>query len=368
MHVLPGAVVYTVALAGAQILITLNNKIAGRRNRIDSMKITDWLLGKEYFYIMHLSWGSNSRRKDLWDFARQKKVIGLDRSDVGGDWPTIREETEKYLRSINAHVWIKQFDMLCEDISPESMVNGDIVAVMAGKEHILGIGEVIGPHTYNVAYRLQERFFDHVRPVEWIIEYDYQKRKKIPYVEFQNTLRRIERNRPKDRKLWSLFSSLDFEATTQPILLPSDRGNSNYAENLKELADIQTKLTKETSQVSRYKRSRELVERLKDLYGYQCQLCSPTSVNIPQIPMRNGSNYVEVHHVRGFNEVSNVEGVNQEDADYIIDSYRNVITVCAYHHKLLHKHKDQFSYDANQKCFVSKDKSTRIPLVLNKHL
>lgn len=332
------------------------------------MKIADWLSGKEYFYIMHLSYGSNSRRKDMWDFARQKKVIGLDREDVEGDWATIRKDAEKYLRSINCNQWVKQFDMFCEDMGPESMVNGDIVVLMAGKEHVLGIGEVIGPHGYNLAYRLLEQFFDHIRPVKWIIEYDYQERKKIPYVEFQNTLRRIERNRPKDRMLWSLFSSLHFEEMTPSVMSPSEKRNLSDADKLTKLANIQTELTKETSQVNKYKRSRELVEGLKDLYGYRCQLCSPKSANIPQIPMKNGNSYVEVHHMKGFIEVSHIEGVNQEEADYIIDDYKNAIAVCVYHHKLLHKHKDEFSYDASQRCFMSKDKSSKIPLVLNKHL
>jgi predicted HNH restriction endonuclease len=75
-----------------------------------------------------------------------------------------------------------------------------------------------------------------------------------------------------------------------------------------------------------------------------------------------------VHHIRGFNEVSRIEGVNQEEADYEIDNYKNAVAVCVYHHKLLHKHKDGFTYDAIQKYFVSRDKSTKILLVLNKHL
>jgi len=331
------------------------------------MKITDLLSGKDYFYIMHLSYGSNKRRKDMWDFARQKKVIGLDRSDVEGDWAIIREEAEKYLRSINCHQWVKQFDMFCEDMNPESMTNGDIIVLMAGKESVLGICEVIGPHGYNPVYRLQEQFFDHTRPVKWIIEYDYQKRKKIPFVEFQNTLRRIERNRPKDQTLWSLFSNLSFE-TEPPSVMPPSELNLSDADKLRRLANIQTELVKESSRVNRYKRSRELVEGLKQLYNYQCQLCSPESANIPPIPMKNGWNYVEVHHINGFNEVSRIEGVNQEEADFVIDNYKNAITVCVYHHKVLHKHRDDFSYDASQRCFVSRDKSSRIPIVCNKHL
>jgi len=55
-------------------------------------------------------------------------------------------------------------------------------------------------------------------------------------------------------------------------------------------------------------------------------------------------------------EVSRIEGVNQEEADFVIDNYKNAITVCVYYHKVLHKHKDEFLYDASQGCFVSRDR------------
>jgi hypothetical protein len=321
------------------------------------MRITDLVSGKDYFYIMHLSWGNNYRRKELWDFARQKKIIGLDHRDVLGDWPTVKDT----VKNLSGH-WINQFDMLCENMGPRSIDNGDIVVLMAGWDHILGIGMVIGPHRYDITYRDREEFFDHVRPVEWVLEYDYEKRKKIPRVVFDKTLSRIE----KGDERWQLLSNLDFsEEMSNAIALKTKQ---NDADKLKELANIQTELTKGTSQVNRYKRSRELVEGLKQLYEYQCQLCSTKFTSIPQIPMRNGNNYVEVHHIKGFNEVSHIEGVNQEEADYVIDNYKNGITVCVYHHKLLHKHKDQFLYDASQKSFISRDRSSKIPLVLNKHL
>jgi len=321
------------------------------------MKITDLLSGKEYFYLMHLSWGYNSRRRELWDFARQKRIIGLDHREVTSDWPAVRDNVKKKLSG----TWINQFDMLCENMSLESMDNGDIVVVMAGWDHVLGIGRVIGPHRYNIAYRDLETFFDHVRPVEWIIEYDYENQKKIPRVYFDRTLLRIDRS----NKRWPLFLSLDFiSEKTHPPSQPSGPDS----ENLKQLAAIQTELTKETTLVNRYRRSRELVERLKQLYGYQCQLCSLKFIHIPQIPMKDGRNYVEVHHIKGFNEVSDIGNTNQEEGNYEIDNFKNAITVCVYHHKLLHKHKSEFSYDASQKCFISKDKSIKLPLVLNKHL
>jgi len=322
------------------------------------MKITDLLSGREYFYVMHLSYGANYRRKELWNYARQKKIIGLDHRSVPGDWSRVKEEVKNDL----SYIWINQFDMVCENMSSRSMNDGDIVVVMAGLDHVLGIGKVIGPHRYDITYKDRQLFFDHVRPVEWIIEYDYEKRKKIPPVRgFNNTLCRIE----KGQERWLLFSNLDFrEMIAETILRPLE----SDAENLRQLANIQTELKKEISTVNKYKRSRELIERLKRLYEYQCQLCSPKSTNIPQIPMKDGNKYVEIHHIKGFNEVSNVEGVDQENGDYVIDNFKNAITVCVYHHKLLHKHRNEYWYDANRRCFVSKDKSSRIPVILNKHL
>lgn len=320
------------------------------------MKIDDLLLGNEFFYIMHLSFGKDSRRKELWNFARKKKIIGLDHRDILGDWPQIKEEGTHNL----SNTWTGQFDMLCENTSSKSMNNGDIVVVMAGLDYVLGIGRVIGPHRYDITYRNRDQFFDHVRPVEWIIAYDYESRKKIPPVRgFENTLYRVE----KDHVRWALFSHLDFNLE-KAVPLPQ----KSDAQNLEQLAAIQTELTRETAVVSRFKRSRDLAMGLKQLYRYQCQLCTPESPAIPQIPTKNGYDYVEIHHIKGFNEVTNIEGVNQENGDYVIDNIKNALIVCVYHHKLIHKHKNEYSYDAVHQCFVSKDGSSKIPVILNKHL
>ena len=61
------------------------------------MKITDLLSGKDYFYIMHLSYGKNHRRKELWDFARQKRTIGFDNSAVSKDRPLDKERAKENL-------------------------------------------------------------------------------------------------------------------------------------------------------------------------------------------------------------------------------------------------------------------------------
>lgn len=328
--------------------------------QFDFMRFEDLLSERDHFYLMHLSYGYNYKRKELWNFAREKRIIGLDHREVKDDWPLVRDKAMKSLHT----PWPLQFDMLCENMHSKSMKEGDIVVAMAGLDYVLGIGIVIGPHKYRRSYSIEERFFDHIRPVEWIIDYPYDERCKIPRVYgFNNTLAFVKKDQDQWSR-WTLFSKLSFKSKDSERTLPHPQDD---AENLRKLANIQTELVKETTQGNRYKRSGELVYRLKQLYGYQCQLCSPKSIKIPQIPMKSGMNYVEVHHIKGFNEVTDM-GIDQETGDYLIDNFKNAITVCVYHHKLLHKHKNEFSYDPNEKVFISRDKKVKIPLALNKHL
>ena len=49
----------------------------------------------------------------MWNFAKARKLIGLDRSDVNEDWSVSRQSAAEHLRSIENHWWIKQFDMFC---------------------------------------------------------------------------------------------------------------------------------------------------------------------------------------------------------------------------------------------------------------
>jgi hypothetical protein len=329
------------------------------------MKLISLLSGKDYFYVMHLSYGG-SRKKECWNFARTHELIGLDRRDIDGDWVENREKFVRRLRSDGAdHGWIKQFDLFCEGIDDESITDADVVVVLAGKDFVLGLGKVMGPHDFDLSYRDQRGFFHHVRPVEWIVAYDYADKRKIERIQFQNTIRRIEKNREKDQRIWSTLAKLDFAQTLQPTTLET---KENSADILRGLAEIQTMLEKEETKVERYKRNRELVQKLKELYSYRCQLCSSKNTDVPQIPLSNGKNYVEVHHIKGFNEVTEAMDNNQENAIYTIDNYKNAITVCVYHHKLLHRHKDNFKFDSKRKYFISENGVSKMELALNIHL
>jgi hypothetical protein len=47
-------------------------------------------IGRNYFYLMHLSYGGEDRA-ELWDYAYRNNLIGLDYEGVDEDWLTIPE-------------------------------------------------------------------------------------------------------------------------------------------------------------------------------------------------------------------------------------------------------------------------------------
>jgi hypothetical protein len=98
------------------------------------MKIKDLLFaeGKDHFYIMHLSY--NGKRRELWDFAKENNLIGLDVPEiVTNDWLKIRQLAKSKL----TNTWVRQFDIFCTE-----MQAGDIVIVLNGWDSILGIAEL----------------------------------------------------------------------------------------------------------------------------------------------------------------------------------------------------------------------------------
>lgn len=169
-----------------------------------TIRFKDLISQTKHFYLMHLSYGFNSRRSELWTFARQNKKIGLDHKNVNGDWPSVKEKVKDRLRN----PWPLQFDMLCENMCPKSMASGDIVVVMSGIDYVLGVARITGPHKYVPLYREKKVFFDHVRPVEWIVDYSYEKRLKVPRVYgFNNTLSyTFKKKDPYSR--WQEFATL----------------------------------------------------------------------------------------------------------------------------------------------------------------
>lgn len=121
---------------------------------------------------------------------------------------------------------------------------------------------------------------------------------------------------------------------------------------------------RETRAVRR-SRSRQLAEELKRRYGYRCQLCGDAARTID---MGAGRLYVEIHHILGLAEAEDPVGDDQEEGIFSLDSYRNVVVVCAYHHRLLHHYKSRFRYDHHRKRFVAEGGSLILPLTRNEHL
>lgn len=106
--------------------------------------------------------------------------------------------------------------------------------------------------------------------------------------------------------------------------------------------------------VTRYKRSKKLVDNLKEVYNYECQLCNPSNP-LPTIPMKNNRNYLEVHHIEGFAEVLGEN--SQTEGNFVVDDVNNTICCCVYHHKLLHHYKSKILYSTEKQAFISEDQS-----------
>lgn len=165
------------------------------------MKLRDLLIskGKNYFYIMHLSYNSKNKEK-LWNFAKENSLIGLDVPGiVYDDWLKIRNSVMRML----SKTWIRQFDTFCSE-----MQVGDIVIVLNGWDSVLGIAEIIkNRHGYNRKFSAKQIFFDHIRKVKWLKTYEYDARQKLPtqLKGFNNTLSKIT---PKSTR-WELLTQLD---------------------------------------------------------------------------------------------------------------------------------------------------------------
>lgn len=148
-----------------------------------------------HFYIMHLSYDGRERKR-LWDYACNKKIIGLSHGAVNVNWTKAPPSMKKTV----SNSWKSQFNYFIE------MEKGDIVVVMNGWSSILGIAEILkDKHCFD--YNLFGVFFDHYRDVEWIQSYEYVNRKELknPII-FRNSLAFID----EDSKRWNTLIMEDF--------------------------------------------------------------------------------------------------------------------------------------------------------------
>jgi len=149
------------------------------------MKLEKFLseLNRDHFYIMHLSYEGEDKER-LWNYAKENRLIGLQHSLVTDYWLTIRERVKYQLDPL----WINQFNVFCED-----MQIGDIVLVLDGCEYLLGIAE-IRENLAKYNKKLRRVFFDHIRLVSWIVEYNYDKSAQLSNTldKFTKTLRKVD--------------------------------------------------------------------------------------------------------------------------------------------------------------------------------
>lgn len=136
-----------------------------------------------------------------------------------------------------------------------------------------------------------------------------------------------------------------------------------------ELKEIQGGLEVSKTKIDRINRSQKLVKTIKNLYHCKCQLCSDGEygLSVPPIEVDEiGNLYIEVHHIIPINESKKWE----DESDKEIDTYKNVIVVCSYHHKYLHYYHGGFNSIIEMEdglYFVSKLGDT-IKITTNYHL
>lgn len=232
---------------------------------------------------------------------------------------------------------------------------GDLL-VLYGEGSIFAIGKVIGTYWYDEIAHV-DRDYPHRVPVAWKLAdppiYDISEKLYNSLIKPSDAFHEIKLEMciKEVHRFYNSKLLRDVQPTEEHI---------SEDEQIKELENIQDDPIKESYQSTRYRRNRKLVEKLKKLYNFRCQLCALNAPEIPVIPMPNGQKYIEVHHIKGFNEIN--------EGEYVIDHFRNVITVCCYHHKLLHKYQSKFSYDDVNKTFRSRDGQIVLPIRINKHL
>jgi hypothetical protein len=159
--------------------------------------------GKNYFYIMHLSYGG-AEREPLWKCAIEHNIIGLHHRKV---WEYDWIKAPEWVKNRISKFWQNQLDIFSKEIE-----NNDTVIILSGWDSILGIAENIGPYKYQKELTSSEQvygdFFCYTREVQWRKNYDYNKRYKLisPLNGFNNTISKVK----KGDKRWTKLVNLDF--------------------------------------------------------------------------------------------------------------------------------------------------------------
>lgn len=112
--------------------------------------------------------------------------------------------------------------------------------------------------------------------------------------------------------------------------------------------------------ITRLNRNRELVEELKSIYGYKCQICGDDETF--SIKKNDGNNYVEVHHIKPLRE-------SCENEEIDLDVISNMIVVCPHHHKVLHyQNGGYFNLSTENDLSIKNDSAESVKIRLDYHL
>ena len=135
---------------------------------------------------------------------------------------------------------------------------------------------------------------------------------------------------------------------------------------LVKLDNLESNFKEKATTSNKINRNKKLPKLLKTLYGYKCQLCNKEEVICPSIEIINGEEYVEVHHITQLSEARVIE----DESNSELDSYKNCIVVCCFHHKFLHYHHGGFKKLKliNEKLCFESEKGDIIPVITNYHL
>ena len=156
---------------------------------------------KDYFYIMHLSYGSDkTQRERPWKYALDKdeNMIGLDWCEVTRDWFTLSESEQQAL----VRDWTRQSNLFC------GIKVGDYVAILNGTFSLLGIAKVTeSRNEYDQNLSSDGENPDHLRKVKWIKRYQYDGCMISQRLTFSNTLTKVT---PQTRSPgWKVLTAID---------------------------------------------------------------------------------------------------------------------------------------------------------------
>ena len=166
------------------------------------MNLGSYFSNRDYFYLMHLSYGTGREEDDReihWNYAKRNNLIGLDLpSKVKDDWNNLSDYKKQKLRSEHSN-WYAHFEMFCNKMKPD-----DLVVIANGHDSLLGFGFVT-ERRYYYRKKLSENrtFFNHVRKIEWEVAMEYSKRVELrePLKGCDRTLLRITKTSPIWKKL-----------------------------------------------------------------------------------------------------------------------------------------------------------------------